>query len=443
MRNDFKSGYLEHSLFRGGAKKGSTWKNHKYYARVKLSDKKYRYFYTQAEYNAYLNGKDKTKKKDSIADILKKHGKKSFDKISNLINKGKKKIDKIISDLKWKKDSKKRKQLSTEEARKEQRKINNSQSTDFAKNANMAAWRKKYNAIFKEKEERAANAKRQSEKVHKNAYDLFARDAKDSKIERQSEHPGIKLKDTVATKDQDMAAVNRDRQIAEKRYEMLMEEYNKAKRNGDWDRANQLVNNINSMADLFNDSSINCASCSIAYDMRRRGYDVTAPKQKGDGFMTEEILQVYKPRNEKAYTKGDFYEAYGTEYKNADRNGNGTVSPVDSRYRAFDTKQVNDIKREILKNNPEGSYGILNEYWYTGGGHSVIWSVEHGDVIIRDCQTNEVRTFEEDLTCAISCNWTRTDDLELDNKAYSYADAQSVTENDVYEEHDPRRKGRT
>lgn len=48
MRNDFCSNYLEHSA------KGTTWKNVKYVAKVKLSSGKYFYFYDQQKYQNYL-----------------------------------------------------------------------------------------------------------------------------------------------------------------------------------------------------------------------------------------------------------------------------------------------------------------------------------------------------------------------------------------------------
>ena len=55
MRNDFESNYLAH----WGLKKGAQKEKHKYVARVELPDGKYRYFYTLAEYAAYLKDKGK------------------------------------------------------------------------------------------------------------------------------------------------------------------------------------------------------------------------------------------------------------------------------------------------------------------------------------------------------------------------------------------------
>lgn len=48
MRNDFCSNYLAHA-------KGVEWKNHKYVAKLKLANGKFFYFYSQAQYDAYIN----------------------------------------------------------------------------------------------------------------------------------------------------------------------------------------------------------------------------------------------------------------------------------------------------------------------------------------------------------------------------------------------------
>lgn len=446
MRNDFETGYLMHWGLAKGAKK----KDHKYYERIELSNGRYRYFYSKAEYDAYLkvNKKDKKSDKDSIADIIKKFGDTTVDKANKLISKGKKKVDSIISKIKSKKIDKKTKDLKTDAARDEAKERRKREAREYAKNVERQRRLEKQRKVWAEREEKAAREKRQSERIEKNAFNLFSKDAKDSKKEDQSKHPELRIKKTVATKDQDMEAVNRDRKLAEERYDKLYKELKAAEKARDWDKYNSLVTAINASAERFDASSYNCASCSIAYDMRRRGYDVTAPKQTKQGgeyggFTTAEILDAYKPRDAKAYANNDYVKAYDIHITNAGSKGHGLVSPVDKRYKAFDTDQVNEIKKEILKNNPEGSYGILNESWYTGGGHSVIWSIENGDVIIRDSQVNEIRTLEEDLTTAISCNWTRTDNLELDDEAYEYAVAERVKDGaEVSKEKDPRSRGR-
>lgn len=52
MRNDFCSNYLAHSA------KGTGWQNHKYIAKVRLSNNKWFYFYSQKAYDAYLRRKN-------------------------------------------------------------------------------------------------------------------------------------------------------------------------------------------------------------------------------------------------------------------------------------------------------------------------------------------------------------------------------------------------
>ena len=48
MRNDFCSNYLAHA-------RGVEWKNHKYVAKLKLANGKFFYFYSQAQYDSYMN----------------------------------------------------------------------------------------------------------------------------------------------------------------------------------------------------------------------------------------------------------------------------------------------------------------------------------------------------------------------------------------------------
>ena len=55
MRNDFCTDYLAHSA------KGKTWQNHKYIAKHPLGNGFYKYFYTQAELDAFLKKKSGAK----------------------------------------------------------------------------------------------------------------------------------------------------------------------------------------------------------------------------------------------------------------------------------------------------------------------------------------------------------------------------------------------
>ena len=82
MRND----YIQH----WGLKKGDKKKNHLYVARVELANGKYRYFYSLAEYAAYLKAKAKMK----LNNFNKNKEKMAADKI----NEGVDKLDKLYTD---------------------------------------------------------------------------------------------------------------------------------------------------------------------------------------------------------------------------------------------------------------------------------------------------------------------------------------------------------
>lgn len=82
MRNDFESNYLAH----WGLKKGDKRKDHKYVARVELPDGKYRYFYTLAEYAAYLKGEAKNAW-DNKEKIMEENINKGVAKLEELYNK--------------------------------------------------------------------------------------------------------------------------------------------------------------------------------------------------------------------------------------------------------------------------------------------------------------------------------------------------------------------
>ena len=194
-----------------------------------------------------------------------------------------------------------------------------------------------------------------------------------------------------------MAAVNRGKRF----YEIKMENERKVGNT----YGNQQYYDWMQKADS---SSINCASCTIAYDLRRRGYDVSAPSQlSNEGMSLDNMLECYKT-------------SIGTKpFITIENSGLIAREP-------FSERKISRIKKDILKKNPEGSYGILTTRWVGGGGHAQIWSIENGDVVIRDAQINEVDTLENRLEMSTDCVYVRTDNLKLTDKAYEYAMATEV-----------------
>lgn len=118
--------------------------------------------------------------------------------------------------------------------------------------------------------------------------------------------------------------------------------------------------------------STNCAYCSATWDLRRRGYDVEA-QASTSAYDTdlEEIASWY----------GAGLEAYSGV----------TVDLMDK----YGVETCEYLVEELIQEEGEGSYGNFILYWNVGGAHSVVWSVENGNVMIRDTQLNTVDTFED------------------------------------------------
>lgn len=104
----------------------------------------------------------------------------------------------------------------------------------------------------------------------------------------------------------------------------------------------------------------NCFLCSTTYDLRRKGFDVTA-NGANDGYDATAALAWYP--------KASMIRLPSPP------NFNKTMQ--NTMIKAFDT--------------PDGGYGNLSVTWKkTGDGHSMIFAVENGQPVLRDCQTNKV-----------------------------------------------------
>ena len=103
----------------------------------------------------------------------------------------------------------------------------------------------------------------------------------------------------------------------------------------------------------------NCFLCTTAYDLRRKGYDVTA-NGASDGYDSTAALAWYP-------------------------KASMTRLPSPPNF----NKETQQAMMKVF-NTPEGGYGNLSVTWKKGGGHSMVYAVENGVPTIRDCQTNNV-----------------------------------------------------
>lgn len=131
----------------------------------------------------------------------------------------------------------------------------------------------------------------------------------------------------------------------------------------------------------FNDKTydyrMNCSFCTAAYDLRKRGYDVEAnPISTVEAYTIDDICSWYE--------------------------GAKKVSNVDVRYAhdatvtsRDDVLSKKDLLLKSLESNGEGARGHLAMYYFDGSGHDVVWEIENGKAVIRDCQTGKIAEFTD------------------------------------------------
>lgn len=183
---------------------------------------------------------------------------------------------------------------------------------------------------------------------------------------------GLRLKDHAMSEVEDLAAVN------------------KGRRGGLFDQLTAGYSN-------------NCYLCTTTYELRRRGYDVSAKMAWGKNFdyadsIFDNVQHHYDEGNKliNAMNRGSF--AYQEEFERNQK------SAIDKFY--SDAKQMGP--------NARGNLCVL---WKPGGGHSIIWENDsQGKLHLLDAQTNQEYTDlfnDEMLKQSIPADYFRTDNLKL------------------------------
>ena len=134
----------------------------------------------------------------------------------------------------------------------------------------------------------------------------------------------------------------------------------------------------------------NCISCALAYDLRRRGYDVESVG-----------VDTTKAANGSLSVQLGFYK--GEKLQSFDVPDDPNIA-------------VKQFTKELLKYG-NGSRGMLRIRWKNGDGHAAIWEVEDNSVIIRDPQNNTIVDLMDYMKRAKTFYYFRTDNLELTSKA--------------------------
>ena len=147
----------------------------------------------------------------------------------------------------------------------------------------------------------------------------------------------------------------------------------------------------------------NCISCALAYDLRRRGYDVEAAS-----------IDTTSVTNGSLPVQLGFYKGEKLEIFEVPNNPDVAVK---------------QFTNQILKYG-DRSRGMLRIRWKNGDGHAAVWEVDDGSVAIRDPQNNTMVDLSDYMSRAKTFYYFRTDNLELTNKAFRFVQNRLSEEGD-------------
>lgn len=293
----------------------------------------------------------------------------SKSKFSKWVSKGKKKVDKLFFEkYRKKKEKEKKKKRQAEIQKKIGIALDKLKQHKYIKKVKMPNGKTRY---FYDQDEYAAYQKR---------------------LKYQTDEPDFmkkvkKLdKNTVMSADDDMAATN-------PKYDRFDDDY-----------------------------SLNCFRCSIAYELRRRGYDVTASKQNSFDQSMDSTGKAFKnPKT--VFIKGD--GSVKDTLPGSNRYGVGVIpyaaSAILNSNQSYGGKTV---KNALEQNNSPNSRGIFSVTWkesFGGGRHSMVYEIDSkGNATIRDAQTNRVENIGSVASMVSSISYTRTDNLTLKKGVLDY-----------------------
>ena len=150
----------------------------------------------------------------------------------------------------------------------------------------------------------------------------------------------------------------------------------------------------------------NCGACTIAYDLRRRGYDVAAVDEdtyRKSGGTLNDLVDCYD--NAKLIDMSYIARKYNISEKSS------TGHP---------TKELVSCMEKEMLSEGDGARGNFLTVWSLGGGHSISWEVENGEIVYRDCQTNEKVELDKWLGISDEFYYFRTDNLTPNERIEDY-----------------------
>lgn len=151
------------------------------------------------------------------------------------------------------------------------------------------------------------------------------------------------------------------------------------------------------------DVANNCMLCTATYELRRRGYDVTANEARR-GF-SEEDLKKWFPKAT--------LERIPKEVNTSKSSFSDLKLMYTGKDKEYAKKVINNMSKQ-----PNGSRGNLMVNFFRGGsGHSVFYEIQNGKLIIRDSQIN--KTYNDPIDFLSRCSnvrYARLDNVDFNNE---------------------------
>lgn len=156
------------------------------------------------------------------------------------------------------------------------------------------------------------------------------------------------------------------------------------------------------------ETQFNCTFCSTAYDLRRRGFEVTA-RQTDRPMTSDDYKKFYKGANTVSIEPIG-HEKIVETIKRSPWLANNKMRD----FRRYHKEMKAQITKELLSQG-NGARGYFGVTWLgSPGGHSMVYEVSDGKVIVRDCQIGKKVSFSKILDNSSLCRYTRIDDKEPD-----------------------------
>ena len=172
----------------------------------------------------------------------------------------------------------------------------------------------------------------------------------------------------------------------------------------------------------------NCGNCSIAFEMRMRGYDVMASTINGLHLTYKNIMDCFPGGIFKSATNA--YDAYPDDKSRFEQGEMIGIHMDRNRImaKALAVAGANyDVAKETINNMSKepDSRGVVAVQWGSGGAHAMAYTVKNGEVTFYCGQTGKAYTgtkLIEELAFTWETAYYRTDD-----KAFNLKKIKEVT----------------